>query len=111
MPDRSKATNRPEGDVVNACLMALSEAGCCVWRNNTGQLPDANGRPIKFGLCVGSSDIIGIATDGRFLAVEVKTATGRTTPAQDHFLAVVRARGGLSGVARSPAQAVALLRG
>jgi hypothetical protein len=96
---------RSESDVVAECMMALSAAGCLVWRNNTGQLPDARGRPIKFGLCVGSSDIIGICADGVFLAVECKL-NGRTTDAQDRFIAAVIARGGRAGVARCGADAV-----
>ena len=70
---------RFELEIMNECLVALSEAGCMVWRNNTGGLRDSTGRLIKFGLCVGSSDIIGIAPDGLFLAVECKTETGKAT--------------------------------
>lgn len=101
----------PETSIVNECLIALSAAGCTVWRQNTGVLKDANGRPIKFGLCKGSSDIIGICPDGRFLAVEVKTRTGRASPAQLAFIEVVRLRGGRAGVARSGPEAVAIARG
>ena len=102
--------------------MALSAAGCLAFRNNTGVLLDRNGRPVQFGLCVGSSDIIAgkpvtITADmvGQTLlawvAVEVKTATGKTTEAQDRFLAAVRARGGRAGIARTGAEAVAIARG
>lgn len=92
-------------------MEALSVAGCLVWRNNTGALPDGRtGRLVKYGLCKGSSDIIGIAPGGRFLAVEVKTPTGRATKEQELFLAAVRRRGGIGFVARSADEAVALLR-
>ena len=87
------------------------------WRNNTGQLPDANGRPIKFGLCVGSSDIIGVApvtitqemvgqTLALFLAVECKTAIGQPTDAQLRFIKAVNAKGGRAGIARCADDAV-----
>lgn len=95
-----------ESSILNECLIALSKAGCTVWRNNTGVLKDANGRPIKFGLCVGSADIIGMSPDGLFLAVECKTATGKASKAQERFLSAVRARGGRAGIARSGAEAV-----
>lgn len=101
----------PETSIVNECLIALSAAGCTAWRNNTGVLKDANGRPISFGLCKGSSDIIGICPDGGFLAVEVKTATGRASPAQHAFIAAVQRRGGRAGIARTGAEAVAIARG
>jgi hypothetical protein len=28
-------------------MIALSKAGCIIWRNNCGQLPDRTGRPIR----------------------------------------------------------------
>lgn len=102
----NKTKVRSEANVMNDCLIALSQVGCLAWRNNTGQLPDANGRPIKFGLCVGSSDIIGVAPDGRFLAVECKTAIGQPTDAQVRFLDAVRSKGGRAGVARCADDAV-----
>jgi len=108
MPSNSKA--RPEAAILSECLLALSAAGCTVWRNNTGVLRDSNGRPVKFGLCKGGADIIGIAPDGIFLAVECKTATGRASPDQERFLSIVRARGGRAGIARSGAEAVSIAK-
>tara|TARA_R110002153_G_scaffold152507_2_gene304103 strand:+ start:240 stop:482 length:243 start_codon:yes stop_codon:yes gene_type:complete len=69
-------------------------------------LPDKNGRPIKFGLCVGSSDIIGIAPDGVFIAVECKTRMGQPTDAQVRFIKAVIAKGGRAGIARNSDDAV-----
>lgn len=100
-----------ETNIMNAALVALSAAGCLVWRNNTGQLPDRQGRMIKFGLCVGSADIIGICPDGRFLAVEIKTALGQPTDAQVAFIERVRLAGGRAGVARSASEAVSIALG
>ncbi len=98
-----------EMDILRLIMVTLSEAGCVVWRNNVGVLKNAAGIPIKFGLCVGSSDIIGVAPCGRFLAVEVKTEKGRPTPDQIRFIEAVKRKGGIAGIARSPADAVALL--
>lgn len=98
-----------EGNIQARIMMALSEAGAIIWRNNTGVLKDKTGRPIKFGLCVGSSDLIGICPDGKFLAVEVKTDKGRATDAQKRFIAAVIAKGGRAGIARSESEAVAIL--
>jgi len=112
-----------ETKIQRAIMLALSEAGCTVWRNNTAgawigrtihqsgaQVTLADAVMIRFGLCVGSSDIIGIAPDGRFLAVEVKTATGRPSKEQLTFINHVRAHGGIAGIARTPAEALELLR-
>lgn len=98
-----------ESDIMRACMLALSEAGCLIWRQNVGTLKNAAGIPIKFGLCVGSSDLIGLTPTGRFLAVEIKTSKGRATTEQMRFIEAVRARGGIAGIARSPAEALALL--
>ena len=107
MSDNIKGANkRSEANILNDCLIALSGAGCKVWRNNTGQLPDRDGRPIKFGLCVGSSDIIGMTPSGAFLAVECKTALGQPTDAQLRFIRAVIAQGGRAGIARNSDDAV-----
>lgn len=98
-----------ESDIQRLIMLALSEAGCLIFRNNTGVLKNAAGIPIKFGLCVGSSDLIGLTPTGRFLAVEIKTPTGKATPEQLRFIEAVRSRGGIAGIARSPAEALALL--
>ena len=98
-----------EQDIQRLIMLALSEAGCLIFRNNVGVLKNAAGIPIRFGLAVGSSDLIGIAPGGQFLAVEIKTCKGRATPEQLRFIEAVRARGGVAGIARSPAEALALL--
>ena len=98
-----------ESDIQRLIMLALSEAGCLIWRNNTGVLKNAAGIPIKFGLCVGSSDLIGLTPTGQFLAVEIKTSKGRATTEQLRFIEAVRSRGGIAGIARSPAEALALL--
>ena len=91
-----------EANIQNEILMALSKAGCLVWRQDTGAYKDPkSGRLVRYGLCKGSSDVIGVAPDSRFLAVEVKTATGRIRPEQLTFIAAVQKAGGRAGVARS----------
>ena len=100
------AKGMKEANVQALIMMALSDAGCLVWRQNTGVLPDRNGRLLRFGLCVGSSDIVGICEDGKFLAIEVKTALGQPTDAQLNFIRAVQRQGGRAGIARSAAEAV-----
>jgi len=91
-----------------------------LFRNNTGTLRDQNGRPVQFGLCKGSSDLIGwkrvtitpemVGTQvAVFLSIEVKTATGRLRPEQQQWLDAVQAAGGIAGVARSVSDAERLL--
>lgn len=99
---------KSERNIQALILMALSEAGCLVWRQDTGAYKAPDGRLIRYGLCKGSSDVIGVALDGRFLAVEVKTAVGRVRPEQEAFIAAVRRAGGRAGVARSVDEALSI---
>jgi hypothetical protein len=99
---------KSERNIQALILMALSEAGCLVWRQDTGAYKAPDGRLIRYGLCKGSSDVIGVAPSGQFLAIEVKTATGRVSPEQTAFLDAVRRAGGRAGVARSVDEALAI---
>lgn len=112
-------------DVLRACCRGVTR----LFRNNVGQawtgdwsrLPDGsilirNPRPLHSGLCQGSSDLIGWTTvehAGRrfavFTAIEVKAVRGRIADSQKNFLRVVQEAGGIAGVARSAAEAEALL--
>ena len=92
--------------------LAISKGDTRVFRNNTGTLRDANGRPVQFGLCKGSADLIGWRTVtitpemvgqqvAVFTSIEVKTPTGKVQPEQQQWLDAVQAAGGIAGVARS----------
>lgn len=113
----------PETRLQNRILLALSDAGCTVWRNETAgvwlgkvihkaseQVTLTNARMFTAGLAVGSSDIVGIAPGGRFLAIEVKTPKGRATKEQLRFIEAVNNAGGIAGIARSVADALELIR-
>ena len=95
-------------------MLALSEMGCLVFRNETSgawvgkkihqagqQVTLADARLIRFGLCVGSSDLVGLTASGRFFAIEVKTKTGRATKEQLNFIEQIKKHGGLAGIARN----------
>jgi len=99
-----------ESPLLRRILLRLTELGFRVFRNNVGVLQDREGRYVRYGVCnPGGSDIIGwrtiTATAGQrvaqFVAVEVKTASGRVSSAQQQFLDQVRAAGGYAVVARS----------
>ena len=100
--------------------IACSKGDTRLFRNNTGTLRDQHGRPVQFGLCKGSGDLIGWrsitvtpamvgTTIAVFISVEVKTPTGRIRPEQQQWLEAVQAAGGIAGVARSVADAEVLL--
>ena len=100
-----------EHEIQQRILLALgAKPGVRVWRNNTGALTDINGRLVKFGL-QGSADILGIlAPNGRFLGIEVKSATGRQSDQQRNFQTMIESHGGLYILARSVDDAVSRLR-
>lgn len=88
-----------ESALVNSCLAFLPVAGVMAWRNNTGARSETyKGKPryIRHGLCLGSSDIIGIMPDGRFLAVECKVGKAQPTALQQAFIESVKQQGGLA---------------
>lgn len=99
-----------EGALQDAIRLALGQVdGTVWWRNNTGVAEHWTGRTVQrvvYGLAPGSADLVGIVS-GRFVALEVKTATGRVTPEQTQWLALVRRYGGFAAVVRSVDEALA----
>lgn len=84
-----------------------------LWRNETGAAkhigPRGRAQHVRYGLCVGSADLIGVGPGGRFLALEVKTTTGTVTEEQRMFLELVRSKGGIAAVVRSVDEALAVI--
>lgn len=76
------------------------EPDLVLWRNSVG-VAETDGRKQRFGLCRGSSDLIGIGPGGILFALEVKTPTGRVSPEQQMFIDLVNRRGGFAAVVRS----------
>lgn len=84
--------------------------GWSLWRNNSGVLPDREGRPVRFGLgndsaalnkAMKSADWIGIDSAGRFVAIEQKPHgwVFRGTPhevAQLNFINHIKHKGGFA---------------
>ncbi|GHU72445.1 hypothetical protein FACS189450_10250 [Spirochaetia bacterium] len=90
----------PESIVLAGCLRYLQLRGIYHWRNNTGAVRIRPGQFMSFGK-KGSSDILGILPDGKFLAVEVKAPDGRLSPEQRQFIQALRDFGGLAVVVKS----------
>ena len=127
-----------EHEIQQRILLACGSGATRLWRNNvgTGWAGEAtrvtvgnvramaqalrpgdvvvrNGRPLHAGLCIGSSDLIGyrtVAGVAQFVALEVKTATGRPTQEQRRFLDHIQGAGGCAAVVRSVSDAQDALR-
>jgi hypothetical protein len=83
------------------------------WRINSGTFAERNRdgstRYIRANTARGMSDIMGVLRDGRTLAIEVKSRTGRMRPGQEEFLQTIRQAGGVAEVCRSVEDAQKLL--
>ena len=114
-----------ESKILKDIHHGFSRGTCRLFRNNVGQSLTGvdyswagssclvrKAEWIRYGLCVGSSDLIGwrtlkITQDmvgqniAQFVAVEVKSSRGRVTQQQKSFLDLVNNMGGRAGVARS----------
>ena len=95
-PKRSGST--PEAKVTAEIKRYLAKIGAHVLRTGAG-VAEFNGRKVSIGQA-GCSDLT-CCIAGAFVAIEIKSATGQTTPAQDAYLVRVRRAGGLGIVARS----------
>lgn len=107
IPKRVRKQNRHvEGDIQSAVVAYLKMRPDVAWvhRFNTGavKLQDRWGkiRFVRFAF-KGCSDILGQMKDGRFLAIEVKSPSGRLSAAQSAFLDMVIGNKGVAGVVRS----------
>lgn len=89
-----------ETQILTQCLDYLKRKRYFAYRNNSGAtVYETNGRRrlVRYGHA-GSSDIIGMMPDGRFLAIEVKRPGGKLTELQANFLNNVNDNGGVGMV-------------
>jgi hypothetical protein len=109
-----------EHEIQQRIRLACGRGPVRLWRNNTGALVDQQGRFVRFGLCKGSSDLIGLRSLevtpkmvgqrlAQFVALEIKTAQGVLSPEQRAFLRLVQELGGVAAACRSIEQAQAVL--
>jgi len=110
-----------EQELQQRIRLQLGSSPVRLWRNNVGALRDERGRLVTYGLCKGSSDLIGLRqvligpehlgqTLVVFSAIEVKAPKGRLREEQRSFLELVERFGGYSGVATSVEEAARVLK-
>ncbi len=118
-PEATPRTERkpqpgPESSVLAAVLKVLAIHPAVAWvrRMNAGAFKIGDGRNARFFRAgfVGCSDVIGQMKDGRFLAVECKSAVGKLSEPQRNFIDTVRASGGVAGVARNVDEALLIIK-
>jgi hypothetical protein len=111
-----------ETEALRLFLLLGSRAGARLFRNNVGTAYRKDGTPVRFGLCKGSSDIIGwvpvtITPEhvglriALFVALEGKSPKrGKATKTQENFLSKVAESGGLAILSREPDATADIIR-
>lgn len=112
----------PEREVMDAVrAWSRTRPDVTLWRNNVGAVEWRPGKWLRYGLCTGSADYIGLKSVvitpemvgqrvAIFTAIEAKAENGIVSPEQRAFLEAVRKAGGKAGIAQSAEDAEALLR-
>lgn len=110
-----------ETNIVNKIRIASAKLGTTLFRNSKGLFFTKDGRRVAGGLIAqGSADLIGIkcvkitpemvgGIIGVFVALEIKTATGKASAEQLQFIEFVKFNGGIAGVCHSESDAITLL--
>ena len=98
-----------EASVLKAIIAALRKHPkvASVERNQSGVFRDGD-RWIRVG-SKGKLDLTCYLTSGLYIEIEVKSAKGVVSPEQQKRIETIRAKGGMAGVARSVAEAEALV--
>lgn len=104
---------KKESNIQRAIQLAASAHGCVLHRNNIGAYKHhKDGYFIQYGVGgAGGSDLIGWDKNGTFVAIEVKTKTGKASENQINFINQVRKSGGKAGIARSVEDALKIITG
>lgn len=100
-----------EQKIQNEIILAINQRGHRLWRANAGKVQTKDNRIIKL-LPKGFPDTFGYRkSDGKFIAIEVKTESGRLRPEQKKFKAFAKTQNILYGVARSVEEAIEIVEG
>lgn len=112
-------THNPDGvlerTIQKDIMKALKAHPNVAWvgRFNSGSfmLEDDTGkkRVVRANTQKGMSDILGMLKGGRFFAIEVKSESGTVYGHQKAYLDLIKADGGIAGVARSVDDAIKLI--
>ncbi|WP_251948939.1 VRR-NUC domain-containing protein [Levilactobacillus brevis] len=101
-----------EQEIQNRIRVAVSAAGCTIFRANVGKVKTADGRWFDSGLPQGFPDLFGFRhSDGKIFFIECKNEKGRLRPDQKLFGHFIKSFPVLYGVARSVDDALEIVGG
>jgi len=96
------ANRKEETDLQTNIRLALSKAGCTIFRANVGLFYTKDGRLVRTGLPKGFSDTFGtIDGTGQSFYIEIKTPVGKASKEQKQFIAQMQLIGAKAGFART----------
>mgnify|MGYP001249932485 CR=1 FL=1 len=99
-----------EADIQNAIRLALNPYAV-IFRVNSGKVRLPDGRYFDTGVPNGYTDLSGFRKeDGKAIFLEVKTEKGRLRDSQKHFINMMKQYDVICGVARSPQEAINIVR-
>lgn len=103
-------TIKPEAQVQNEIMVALSKCGCLVIRTNAGQVRTMQGRLVKLAP-PGWPDLTAVHKEtGRMVLIEVKNEKGKLRDVQKKFATNIQQYPKIIyGVARSAEQAIQIV--
>lgn len=100
-----------ESKIQNDILIEINRRGHRLFRANAGKVITRDNRVIKL-LPKGFPDTFGYRkSDGKFIAIEVKTESGRLRPEQKKFKDFAETQPVLYGIARSVDDAIKIIEG
>ena len=73
---------RHHNALLNRVLVRMCELGCLVWHAKVGKFRMLRSEHVVSVGIKGMADIVGWLPDGRGICVEIKTGSGRQSPAQ-----------------------------
>lgn len=102
MKDKYVEKFRNEKEFTQYIIHRLNSLGNFVWRNNAGMIHlryqnkkgQSKYRRLLIGV-KGGSDILGVDKQGKFLAIECKIGSRKTTYLQEEFIREINERGGI----------------
>lgn len=108
----TKEINKSESRIQSEILVEMNKRGHRLWRGNAGKIQDARtGMWIKL-MPKGFPDTFGFRSDdGKFIALEIKTPTGRLSEDQKRFRDFAETQPIIYGVVTSAEEAIQIVEG